>query len=129
MFSAISTTGSTTGVAITALVPLYAPYCPGGDMGALEQALSVLQQGQFNGVRQLQGGEGRAFHLQWSGAQAPLDPLSCELGFPQLPQVTYRFVLPAHHLVAWLAEAMAQGATQDLPDPFWSWLILGASEG
>lgn len=119
----------TSGVATSALVPLFAPYCAGLDLAQLERALTLLQQGQFSGGRQLQGGEQRPFALQWSGALAPLDAVSCELRFPQLPQVNYSFSVPAHHLLAWLAAAQASGAAPDLPDTFWSWLILGAGDG
>lgn len=115
-------------VATTALVPLFAPYCGGVDLGALQQALALLEQGAFSGIRPLQDAEGRAFALRWSGGLAPLEPVSCELRFPQLPQVQYRFQVPAHHLLAWLVQAQATAAPHDLPDGFWSWLILGETQ-
>lgn len=114
------------GIATSALVPLFAPYCGGLlDLGVLEQALDLLQQGSHAGLRALQGGESRVFELRWSGGLAPLELASCELRFPALPQVQYSFQVPAHHLLAWLAQAQASGAPHDLPDGFWRWLILG----
>ena len=116
-------------VAAKALVPLFAPYCGGVDLVLLEAALGVLQQGRFSGERPLRGGEARRFELSWTGAQAPLELADCVLQFPQLPEVHYSFAVPAHRLLAWLAATRSATAVQDLPDAFWSWLILGAGDG
>lgn len=118
----------TNGIATTALVPLFAPYCAGVELPRLERALSLLQSGGFSGARPLQGGEKRVYALTWSGGLAPLEPVSCYLAFPQQPAVHYNFAVAAHHLLAWLVAAQAQEGGQDLPHAFWRWLILGAAE-
>ncbi|MEB3172436.1 MAG: transglycosylase [Cyanobacteriota bacterium] len=112
-------------VATSALVPLFAPYCGEPDLRRLEQGLARLQVGQLSGSRLLQGGDERAFALQWSGGLAPLEPLSCQLRFAQLSDVQYSFALPAHRLLGWLLELPEGNTTADLPDAFWRWLILG----
>ena len=119
---------SSSSVAATALVPLFAPYCGGVDLVALEAALGLLQQGRFSGERPLRGGEAHCFELSWGGAQAPLELAHCVLRFPQLPEVHYSFAVPAHRLLAWLAATRRGTAALDLPDAFWSWLILGTGD-
>lgn len=109
---------------VAALVPLFAPYL--GRLGAaLEPALQILVQGQFSGERTLQDGRSHPYLLRWSGAAAPAEPSSCDLGFPRSPAVHYSFTVPTQRLLAWLAEAAANAGTPDLPDSFWRWLILG----
>lgn len=116
---------SSSAVAPSALVPLFAPYCKEHDLARLEQGLARLQSGELKGSRPLLGGECRAFSLVWEGGLAPLEQLSCQLRFAQLPQVDYNVELPAHRLLAWLLELSDQHGDLDLPDAFWSWLILG----
>ena len=107
-----------------ALLPLFAPYWGGLD-AALELALLLLLQGRFEGVRRLDGGQTRAYALQWAGARAPLDPTRCALTFPEHPGIHYDFAVPAHRLLRWLAGSQASEAAGDLPEDFWLWLILG----
>ncbi|MFZ9228441.1 MAG: type IV pilus biogenesis protein EbsA [Prochlorococcaceae cyanobacterium] len=116
---------SSSAVAPSALVPLFAPYCKETDLARLEQALARLQRGEISGSRPLLGGECRAFSMVWGGGLAPLEQLSCQLRFAQLPHVEYNFELPAHRLLTWLLELSEQHGDIDLPDAFWSWLILG----
>lgn len=111
-----------------ALMPLFAPYC-GGFTPALERALERLLLGHFEGCRPLRGGEGHPYVLRWSGGLAPLDDTPCELQFPQLAAVHYRFQLPAHRLLLWLAQSDGAALPGDLPEGFWRWLILGDDSG
>jgi hypothetical protein len=114
----------TASVSAAVLLPLFAPYW-GGLEPALEQALLVLLQGSFAGVRRLDGGERRTYLLQWAAARAPLEPTRCALTFPEHPAIQYDFAMPAHRLLRWLAGAQTSEPTGDLPDDFWQWLILG----
>ena len=107
---------------IAPLVPLFAPYCGGlGQQQLLHDALTRLAQGALEGQRSLAGGEGHRYKLRWRGESAPLEVLHCELLFPGQDQLSYRFELPAHQLVAWLMQRQAD----DLPQAFWSWLLVG----
>jgi hypothetical protein len=104
------------------LVPLFAPYCGGmAQPSGLLQALDRLAQGSWQGVRQLEGGRVHPYRLEWQGESAPLEMLRCQLLFPALPELGYRFTLPAHQLVLWLV----QSEGDDLPQAFWRWLLLG----
>ena len=114
---------SSSGAATAPLIPLFAPYCT-ADFARLERALAQLQQGSWQGVRPVQGKPGHGFCLQWHGDLAPLDPTHCELTFPQLPEVHYRFVLQAYELLNLLLQAQHEG-DGDLGEAFWRWLILG----
>ena len=105
------------------MIPLFAPYCPGG-FEALEPALALLLQGSWQGVRPVQGTAGHPFRLQWQGGLAPLENAHCALTFPQLPDVRYHFVLPAHQLLNLLVQVQQAGGN-DLSESFWRWLILG----
>ena len=114
---------STSGAATAPLIPLFAPYCAAG-FDHVERALAQLQHGSWQGSRAVQGRPGHAFCLQWQGDLAPLDAIHCELTFPQLPEVHYRFVLQAYQLLNLLIQAQQQG-DGDLGESFWRWLILG----
>ena len=104
------------------LVPLFAPYCGGmAKQSDLLQALGSLAQGSWQGARQLEGGRSHPYRLEWQGESAPLEMLRCQLLFPALPELGYRFSLPAHQLVLWLV----QSEGDDLPQAFWRWLLLG----
>lgn len=107
------------------MLALYAPYCGGlGRKLPLEQALASLQSGRLSGERLLSHGGRHAFELRWQPVLAPLDRCSCELVFPHLPAVVYRFEVASYQLVNWLIEAQAS-APATLPEPFWRWLLLG----
>jgi hypothetical protein len=104
------------------LVPLFVPYCGGvSQRRSLETALDQLLVGEWSGERRLEGGALRAFRLRWHGEPAPLEPLGCELQFPDLPTVHYDFSLPAYRLVLWLMRRQER----QLPVSFWRWLLLG----
>jgi hypothetical protein len=42
-----------------------------------------------------------------------------------MPELAYRFYLPAHQLVLWLIQIQGN----DLPQAFWRWLLMGQSPG
>ena len=106
------------------LVPLFAPYCGGiAQPSDLLKALGHLAQGSWQGVRQLEGGRSHPYRLEWQGESAPQEMLLCQLLFPAMPELGYRFSLPAHQLVVWLVQIDGD----DLPQAFWRWLLLGQS--
>jgi len=106
------------------LVPLFAPYCGGiAQPSDLLKALGHLAQGSWQGVRQLEGGRSHPYRLEWKGVSAPQEMLLCQLLFPAMPELGYRFSLPAHQLVLWLVQVEGD----DLPQAFWRWLLLGQS--
>ena len=106
------------------LVPLFAPYCGGiAQPSDLLKALGHLAQGSWQGVRQLEGGRSHPYRLEWQGESAPQEMLLCQLLFPAMPELGYRFSLPAHQLVVWLVQIDGD----DLPQAFWRWLMLGQS--
>ena len=106
------------------LVPLFAPYCGGiAQPIDLLKALGHLAQGSWQGVRQLEGGRSHPYRLEWQGESAPQEMLLCQLLFPAMPELGYRFSLPAHQLVVWLVQIDGD----DLPQAFWRWLLLGQS--
>jgi hypothetical protein len=105
-----------------AQVALFAPYCGGVAQGLrLAAALETLAQAELEGVRRLRPSGERRFRLRWQAGPSPLEPSLCELRFPELPEVEYRFELPTHQLVAWLM----QRRDAELPEQFWHWLLLG----
>ena len=111
---------------IPALVPLFAPYCGGvGREPQLMAALQILGTGRLQGSRPLNDGGAHHFELRWSGEPAPMEPLSCQLRFPDLPAIQYDFSLPCHQLVIWLMESAGRG----LPESFWPWLLQGRPAG
>lgn len=108
-----------------AQIALFAPYCGGLQQEeALRRILPQLKLGRFEGRRALDGGGSHAYALTWSSVRAPLTPCTCELTFPDSGGLHYSFVMPAHQLATWLMQLDPAAAPQDLPDPFWHWLLL-----
>jgi hypothetical protein len=104
------------------LVPLFAPYCGGvAYQQLLEPAVAQLLQREWSGVRPLSDGRAHRFLLAWQGEPAPLETLACSLRFPDLPELTYAFDLPAYQLVYWLMQRQGD----QLPVNFWHWLLTG----
>ena len=113
-----------------ALLALYAPYC-GGLSGEedLSAALTILQSQSFDGLRPVEGAQGHAYLLSWTGGQAPLETISCRLRFPSHPSLNYSFDLVTHQLVSWFMQVEIQdGMDRDLPDEFWQWLLVGTEQ-
>ena len=122
--AAPETAPETAPAAMAPLVPLFAPYCGGiAQPSDLLKALGHLAQGSWQGVRQLEGGRSHPYRLEWQGESAPQEMLLCQLLFPAMPELGYRFSLPAHQLVVWLVQIDGD----DLPQAFWRWLLLGQS--
>ena len=122
--AAPETAPETAPAAMAPLVPLFAPYCGGiAQPSDLLKALGHLAQGSWQGVRQLEGGRSHPYRLEWQGESAPQEMLLCQLLFPAMPELGYRFSMPAHQLVLWLV----QFDGDDLPQAFWRWLLLGQS--
>ena len=113
-----------------ALLALYAPYC-GGLSGEedLSAALTILQSQSFDGLRPVEGAQGHAYLLSWTGGQAPLETISCRLRFHSHPSLNYSFDLVTHQLVSWFMQVEIQdGMDSDLPDAFWQWLLVGTEQ-
>ena len=109
-----------------ALQVLFAPYCGGlARSEALRDALMLLRGQRLEGCRPVEGSDGHGFVLSWSDERAPLDVIQCQLFSPTQQDASRQFGLPTHQLVSWLMDCSAfVGAKPDLPDAFWSWLLL-----
>ena len=118
-------------VSEAAQIALFAPYCGGlARQAELKGALRILEAGSLEGTRPVQGTSGHAFQLTWSGGQAPLEIVACQLLFPGHGWLTYRFEAVTHQLVMWLMDVPSEEAPEgcDLPDGFWQWLLVGGDE-
>jgi len=105
---------------------LFAPYCGGvAYRHLLEPAVAQLLQGSWTGMRPIADGRSHRFIFSWQGVSAPLQNLDCALEFPNLPDLAYRFTIPAYELVYWLM----QRQDQQLPESFWRWLLTGEEPG
>ncbi len=89
-----------------AMVALYAPYCEGFDQPQLELGLEKLVTRRINGSRRLKPDGSHPFELTWEPGESPQEPSDCQLGFPQIQAVTYRFSVPTAQLVLWLMEIL-----------------------
>ncbi len=113
----------------SAQLALFAPYCGGRSReGELQQALRLLAQGSLSGLRPVKQTAGHGFNFTWQGARSPLEMSSCQLSFPESPAVRYAFDVETHQLVEWLMDWDEQAGPGDLPDNFWTWLLLGEAE-
>jgi hypothetical protein len=111
-----------------AQVALFSPYLGGVPrQQQLREALRVLGDGALDGQRPVQGGRPHRFHLSWQPSRAPLEPVACELVFPDQDAVGYRFTVACHELVGWLMEWQEAEEPRDLPQRFWHWLLIGAA--
>ena len=108
---------------------LFAPYCGGRSREAdLQRALRLVVKGSLKGRRLLQGGRAHSFTLSWQGASSPLELCSCQLCFSETQVPIYNFDVSMHQLVNWLMACPDLGDQGDLPNHFWSWLLLGLEE-
>ena len=114
-------------VSDVALLALFAPYCGGLTREQdLRSALQTLLAGEFRGIRPREGMDGHAFQLSWEGGHAPLEIATCQLVLPETTVQPYRFELVTHQLVLWLMDcSIREAGNQDLPDAFWTWLLIG----
>ena len=114
-------------VSDVALLALFAPYCGGLTREQdLRSALQTLLAGEFRGIRPREGMNGHAFQLSWGGGHAPLEIATCQLVLPKTTVQPYRFELVTHQLVLWLMDcSIGKAGNQDLPDAFWTWLLIG----
>ena len=110
-----------------ALQALFAPYCGGvARETELLAALQLLNQGEMQGFRPVEGGLGHPYVLRWPAVRSPLEPTSCQLRFPERPELHYDFELVTHRLVSWLMDCREEAhGSVDLPDGFWQWLLVG----
>ncbi|MFL0769745.1 MAG: type IV pilus biogenesis protein EbsA [Prochlorococcus sp.] len=105
---------------------LFAPYCGGlARQGELLSALRLLATGHLSGERPLSGGKAHRFKFSWRQGASPMEPSDCQLSFPDQPEISYSFAAPTHQLVDWLMDCSDDRQKGDLPDRFWSWLLLG----
>lgn len=107
---------------------LFAPYCQGSlRRSELEEALALLASGALQGARRLRPSGSRPFRMHWQPVQSPLAVTQVSLVFEPLPQ--YTFSVPSYRLVLWLMDRRSSPDPDqplvDLPECFWSWLILG----
>ncbi|MEB3158664.1 MAG: transglycosylase [Synechococcus sp.] len=108
-----------------ALIALFAPYCGGLEQEqALLRVLPVLAQGTFQGCRVLSADSKHDYVLSWSSVRAPLSPCRCDLNISAEPALHFCFEVQSHQLASWLMDVDSRDERQDLPDHFWSWLLL-----
>ena len=114
-------------VSDVALLALFAPYCGGLTREQdLRSALQTLLAGEFRGIRPREGMNGHAFQLSWKGGHAPLEIATCQLVLPETTVQPYRFELVTHQLVVWFMDcSIGEAGNRDLPDAFWTWLLIG----
>ena len=116
---------------------LYAPYCQGSlRRPELEEALALLASGGLQGARRLRPSGSRPFRMHWQPVESPLAFTAVSLVFEPPPGAAaagpllqYSFSVPSHRLVLWLMDRRSSPDPPqplvDLPESFWSWLILG----
>ena len=90
-----------------AMVALYAPYCEGSDKAQLlDLALEKLLTRRLHGSRRLKPDGSHPFELTWQPGESPQEPSQCQLNFPQIQAVTYKFSVPTAELVLWLMQIL-----------------------
>ena len=99
-----------------AMVALYAPYCEGdAQPQLLERALEKLVTRRINGSRRLKPDGSHPFELTWQPGESPQEPSQCQLSFPQIQAVTYRFSIPTSQLVLWIMEILDSAPSGPAP--------------
>lgn len=99
-----------------AMVALYAPYCEGdAQPQLLERALEKLLTRRINGSRRLKPDGSHPFELTWQPGESPQEPSECQLSFPQIEAVTYRFSIPTSQLVLWIMEILDSAPSGPAP--------------
>ena len=99
-----------------AMVALYAPYCEGDlQPQLLERALEKLLTRRINGSRRLKPDGSHPFELTWQPGESPQEISQCQLSFPQIQAVIYRFSIPTSQLVLWIMEILDSAPSSPAP--------------
>lgn len=107
-------------------VAVYMPYYQGNKRTLLPYAISLYQQGKFEGKRRIEGSEDIPFVATWFISKLPSELTRCRLQFDGNAELSYDVTLANSELVDYLIEVIKNfKATKiaDFPQAFYRRLL------
>jgi hypothetical protein len=121
------------GVALNSIQPaptkdvnVYIPYYQGAKRNLLPLAISLYQQGNFEGHRSIEGGEDIPFVASWSVSTLPADLSRCAIQFDGNPDLSYELTLTNFEFIGFLIDVLTNFKRVGLADfskPFYRKLL------
>lgn len=107
-------------------VIVYTPYYPKDRQSFLPYALSLYQQGNLEGNRYIEGGEGVPFVASWYVSKLPSELTRCRIQFDGQADLSYEATLMNSEFIDYLIDVMKiskDKAVVDFPQKFYRKLL------
>lgn len=107
-------------------VTAYLPYYQGSKRALLPLAISLYQNGVFEGQRAIEGGENIPFIATWSISSLPADLTRCRVQFDGSAELSYEIIMTNFELIGFLIEvvtAFRHSSLTDFPKGFYRKLL------
>lgn len=105
---------------------VYMPYYQGNKRNALPWAIGLYKQGNLEGERKIEGGEGIPFIATWNVSMLPADLTRCRLQFADDADLSYEITLATFEFVDYLIDvvtAMKRKQSVDFNNSFYRRLL------
>lgn len=105
---------------------VYMPYYQGNKRNALPWAIGLYKQGNLEGERKIEGGDGIPFIATWNVSMLPADLTRCRLQFADDADLTYELTLATFEFVDYLIDvvtAMKRKQSVDFSNGFYRRLL------
>lgn len=109
-----------------AAVGVYMPYYQGVKRTVLPLAISLYQQGNLEGQRQIEGGENIPFVATWYVSKLPAELTRCRLQFQESADLNYEVMLANSEFVNYLIDVIMnykRSKLTDFPQAFYKKLL------
>jgi hypothetical protein len=107
-------------------VIVYTPYYPKDRQTFLAYALSLYQQGNLEGIRCIEGGEGIPFVTSWYISKLPSELTHCRIQFDGQAELSYEATLVNSEFIDFLIDVMKISKDKgvvDFPQKFYRKLL------
>ncbi|NET35159.1 MAG: hypothetical protein F6K19_24550 [Cyanothece sp. SIO1E1] len=97
-------------------VSVYLPYYQGNKRNALPFAIGLYKQGNFEGERNIEGGESIPFVATWNVSMLPADLTRCRLQFDGDAELSYEVTLANFEFIDFLIDVIMNFKRSRLAD-------------
>ncbi|PSN17033.1 hypothetical protein C7271_19865 [filamentous cyanobacterium CCP5] len=97
-------------------IGVYVPYYQGNKRNALPYAISLYKQGNLEGERQIEGGEGIPFLATWNVSMLPADLTRCRIQFDDDADLSYEITMATFEFVDFLFDVIAAARSKRTAD-------------
>ncbi len=107
-------------------ITMYLPYYQGPKRDILPLAMTLYQQGNFEGERGIEGGTNIPFLSTWSVSSLPADLTRCRMQFSGNSELSYEITLANFEFMGFLIDVLSnyrRSKVADFPKPFYLRLL------